>query len=171
MQNANGVEVGEPVITIRAMEAGDVPEISRLCDALGYPATSDAVARRSSILTCSTGDVLFVAIDRGVVVGWAHAFLSVLLETDPFVEIGGIVVAEAARRRGVGRLLMSAAERWAVSRGCVEVRLRSNVVREGAHRFYELLGYQRLKTQYTFTKRVNLSERSSTRLGGDPFRS
>lgn len=146
--------MGEPVITIRAMEAGDAAQISRLCDALGYPTTSDAVARRFSVLSCSTGDVVFVAIDGGVVVGWAHACLSVLLETDPFVEIGGIVVAEAARRRGVGRLLMSAAEQWAVSLGCVEVRLRSNVVREGAHRFYEQLGYQRLKTQYTFAKRI-----------------
>ena len=147
--------MGEPVITIRAMEAGDAAQISRLCDALGYPTTSDAVARRFSVLSCSTGDAVFVAIDGGMVVGWAHACLSVLLETDPFVEIGGIVVAEAARRRGVGRLLMSAAERWAVSRGCVEVRLRSNVVREGAHRFYEQLGYQRLKTQYTFAKRID----------------
>jgi GNAT superfamily N-acetyltransferase len=146
--------VGEPVTTIRPMETGDAAEISRLCDALGYPNTSDAVARRFSLLSSSTRDVVFVALNGGAVVGWAHAFLSVLLETDPFVEIGGIVVAEAARRRGAGRLLMSAAEQWAVSHGCVEVRLRSNVLRDGAHRFYESLGYQRLKTQYTFAKRI-----------------
>lgn len=147
--------MGESVITIRAMESGDVEEISRLCDALGYPATSDAVARRFFALSSSARDIVVVAIDGGVVVGWAHAFLSMLLETDPFVEIGGIVVAEAARRRGAGRLLMSAVEQWAASHGCVEVRLRSNVLREGAHRFYESLGYQRLKTQSTFAKRPN----------------
>lgn len=146
--------MGEPVTTIRTMESGDVAQISRLCDSLGYPTTSDAVARRFAVLSSSTRDAVFVAIRGGAVVGWAHAFLSVLLETDSFVEIGGIVVAEAARRRGVGRLLMSAAEQWGVSHGCAEVRLRSNVLREGAHRFYELLGYQRLKTQYTFAKPI-----------------
>ena len=64
--------MGESVITIRAMESGDVEEISRLCDALGYPATSDAVARRFFALSSSARDIVFVAIDGGMVVGWLY---------------------------------------------------------------------------------------------------
>jgi hypothetical protein len=41
-------------------------------------AASVAIARRFAVLSSSPRDIVFVAIDGGVVVGWAHAFLSVL---------------------------------------------------------------------------------------------
>jgi hypothetical protein len=49
---------------------------------------------------------------------------------------------------------MAEAERWSVERGVLEVRLRSNVIRKDAHRFYESLGYANVKSQFTFYKRL-----------------
>ena len=71
---------------------------------------------------------------------------------DSQAEIGGLVVDEGLRGRGVGRMLMRQAEVWALAQGCRAIRLRSNIVREGAHSFYERLGYSRLKTQTVFRK-------------------
>ena len=71
---------------------------------------------------------------------------------DPQAEIGGLVVDEDHRCCGVGRLLMQQAEQWAREKGCSEVYLRSNVVREGAHAFYEGIGYSSAKTSMAFRK-------------------
>ncbi len=76
------------------------------------------------------------------------------LESDPAAEVFGLVVDAAHRGRGVGRLLMEAAEAWAARQGYAEVRLRSNVVRKDAHEFYGRLGYEVSKTQANFRKRV-----------------
>jgi len=45
-----------------------------------------------------------------------------------------------------------AAEQWARVHGFALMRVRSNVVRERAHRFYEREGYARVKTQAVFRK-------------------
>jgi GNAT superfamily N-acetyltransferase len=140
-------------IFVRAMDPGDAEAVAALCGTLGYPATTADVLARFTALS-SSRDQVFVATDGATVVGWIHAFVSLLIETEPFVEIGGLVVGESVQRRGVGRLLMAQAEAWALARGCRQVRLRSNIVRAGAHRFYESLGYRTLKTQYTFVKEL-----------------
>jgi ribosomal protein S18 acetylase RimI-like enzyme len=52
-----------------------------------------------------------------------------------------LAVAEHARRLGVGRSLMLAAENTAPTLGCTEVRLDHRDFNEVAHRFYKALGY------------------------------
>jgi ribosomal protein S18 acetylase RimI-like enzyme len=74
------------------------------------------------------------------------------IASNPRVEIGGLVVDESCRSQGVGRLLMARVEEWARSNGFTEARLRSNVIRESAHLFYENLGYRVNKTQKSFLK-------------------
>jgi GNAT superfamily N-acetyltransferase len=49
---------------------------------------------------------------------------------------------------------VSAAETWAAKRGAKRLRVRSNVMRERAHRFYERLGYTITKRQAVFDKDV-----------------
>jgi len=61
-------------------------------------------------------------------------------------------VAEAQRSGGVGAALVAAAEEWARVKLCARIRVRSNVVRERTHRFYERLGYRVVKSQKVFDK-------------------
>jgi GNAT superfamily N-acetyltransferase len=75
-----------------------------------------------------------------------------LLYVEPRVDVTGLVVDDAHRGTGVGRMLMARAEQWALDRGCHLVHLRTNVKRAGAHAFYERLGYRHTKTQKTFVK-------------------
>ena len=88
----------------------------------------------------------------GLVVGWLHVHAHHVVERDPRAEVGGLVVDENFRGSGVGRLLMQRAEDWAREKGYREVVLRSNVIREHAHTFYESLGYTVTKTQNHFRK-------------------
>ena len=59
-----------------------------------------------------------------------------------------------ARRLGVGKALVLAAEEWAHGHGCVTMRVRSNMKRVEAKPFYERLGYRVVKSQYVFEKIV-----------------
>jgi GNAT superfamily N-acetyltransferase len=91
--------------------------------------------------------------DAGVI-GWIHVSKQPLLETDMRAEINGLVVAEGQRSRGAGAKLLAAAEDWARQRGCKGMSVRSNVIRERAHQFYERNDYEHYKTQKSFRKRL-----------------
>lgn len=92
-----------------------------------------------------------MADDVGVI-GWIHVAEKHALELDPFAEILALVVDEQARSRGVGATLVARAETWAAERALGLIRVRANVVRERAHRFYVRLGYSELKRQIAFAK-------------------
>jgi len=140
---------------IRACRPQDVPRLAALCGQLGYPVSREMVRRRLEEVMGDAAHVVYVAqAEDGEVVGWAHAFVRRLLMVEPHVEVGGLVVDEERRGRGVGRLLMEAVESWAREQGCQAVYLRSNVVRRDAHRFYEQIGYANIKTSLTFRKEL-----------------
>jgi GNAT superfamily N-acetyltransferase len=138
---------------IRPARPGDAGRLAALCGQLGYPSTPRALRRRLAAILPDQDQAVFVAEDPfGEVVGWVHVALRPLLVSGLQAEIGGLVVDEAQRRRGLGRLLMERAEQWARDRGCIAVHLRSNVDREVAPFFYEGIGYRQTKTSRTFRK-------------------
>jgi GNAT superfamily N-acetyltransferase len=137
---------------IRAAGPGDEAAVARLTAQLGYEPVG--IEDRLDTLYRRPGDVVLVAETGGEVVGWVHAHDAALVQVPRFAELGGLVVAEEHRGRGVGEALLQAAEAWAATRGHREVRLRSNAVRERAHRFYFDHGYEVEKTSLTFRKRL-----------------
>ncbi|HXH05932.1 MAG TPA: GNAT family N-acetyltransferase, partial [Vicinamibacterales bacterium] len=58
-----------------------------------------------------------------------------------------------------GAALVRAVERWAAARGLPRLRLRSNVVRAAAHRFYLRQGFGIVKTQHAFEKSLIVGAR------------
>jgi GNAT superfamily N-acetyltransferase len=139
---------------IRRAQAGDIPALARLSGELGYPSTVEQVRGRWRDIESDGNSAVFVAVVDGAVVGWVHVYRHRVLEADSRAEIGGLVTAPSVRRRGIGRTLMARAEEWAREHGLKSVGLRSNVVREEAHRFYANLGYVMTKTQATFRKQL-----------------
>ena len=139
---------------IRPMTAADIDAVTVLCGQLGYPSTAQEVAARFEGLASRPPNAVFVAEEDDTILGWAHVQEILTLESGPSADLGGLVVDDAARGRGVGRQLVEAAERWAIERGYREMRVRSNVVRVEAHQFYRNLGYEVIKTQLNFRKRL-----------------
>jgi len=130
----------------------DAARLADLSTELGYPMTPDEAAQRLSELAAHEDHALFVADSDGRVAGWIQVSLPRIFETPRRAEIAGLVVDSAARGRGIGRHLVAAAEAWARERGCLAVRVRSNVVRERAHAFYRREGFRDLKTQLVLEK-------------------
>ena len=57
--------------------------------------------------------------------------------------ITSLVVDEKHRGRGIGQILVHAAEHWFSSAGCVKVEVTSGDLRVDVHRFYEREGFSR----------------------------
>ena len=139
-------------VTIRVGRRSDAGEIAQLTTQLGYDLTEgDAAARLSRILPRDDQRFLVADFDGGAV-GWVHIVLVEYVDAEAFALIGGLVVDKVHRGSGIGRALMNGAENWARERGVSMVRLSSTVARTAAHRFYENLGYTKIKTQHSFIK-------------------
>lgn len=64
-------------------------------------------------------------------------------------EVMELAAAPGHRGRGLGAELLSAARDAAIERGCVQIELACNMLRRGAHRFYEREGFK--KYHYKFS--------------------
>jgi GNAT superfamily N-acetyltransferase len=140
------------VITRRA-RSSDAPRLAELSGQLGYPTTATEISKRLRRLKPASQNALFVAEspDAGVV-GWAHVSITHLVEVGTRAELNGLIVADGQRSLGAGARLLEAAEDWACKHGCPSMSVRSNVIRERAHIFYERQGYEHYKTQKAFRK-------------------
>ena len=140
-------------LRVRRARPGDAARLAELSGELGYPATPKEIRQRFGQLKPAASHAVFVADAPGSgVIGWIHVSRNPLLESPLRAEINGLVVSSSTRSQGVGTLLLRAAEEWARRQRCTGVNLRSNVIRDRAHGFYEREGYQHYKTQKAFRK-------------------
>ncbi len=142
-----------PEIKIREMTAADLPRILDLADQLGYPAAlQDLTARFHRISALKDHTLVTACAGAEGVIGWLHLCVLTPLEAPAAAQISGIVVDKLWRGKGVGRLLVEYAERWAAERGLDRLTLRSRDDREGAHAFYRGRGFVAAKRSVLFEK-------------------
>lgn len=139
-------------IKIRQARLQDSEQLAELSGQLGYPSTAKQIQERLKAIANSPGSAIFAADSEDKVTGFVGVQVLRTLEADQRVEVTALVVLEEFRSQGVGKLLMARAEDWARSQDCTVIGLRSNVIRERAHSFYQRLGYEHLKTQKAFRK-------------------
>jgi GNAT superfamily N-acetyltransferase len=137
---------------IREAQPQDYARIADLAGQLSYPSSPEEIAKRFEGMKRSNEHAVFVAQLKGEIVGWVAVFVYRVVETDARAEISGFVVDERYRSQQVGKHLLAHAERWAREKGCRAVGLRSNLIRDRAHAFYEHNGYKHVKTQKSFRK-------------------
>lgn len=141
---------------IRKMTSADVGAVAELCRQLATEGRSlGEMAARVRLAAADARHSMLVAMDEaGKVVAWMHLHETYLVAAEPCLQVLALIVDKSCRGKGVGKLMMEFAERHAASQGLPRVYLHSQVKREGAHRFYEGLGYIKLKTQIAFEKRL-----------------
>jgi GNAT superfamily N-acetyltransferase len=139
--------------TIRTARHDDAPALSELSAELGYPVPVDVLSERVFRLDPSQHAVFVAEVD-GRVVGSIDVGLVFHIQSGLRAEIGGLVVAPTERSRGIGGQLLRRVETWAREKGMSELLVRSNNVREDAHRFYLREDYTRTKLQAVFVKKL-----------------
>lgn len=142
-------------IVVRPVEGRDADAIGELIVQLGYARPPEEVQRWIEKLPIwAERQAAFVASEKDRIVGWIEVSLERRLQTAPFALIGGLVVRDGVRGKGIGRLLCEAAERWSREHGAGVVRVTSRSTREAAHQFYLRDGYSQVKTSLVFEKRL-----------------
>lgn len=150
MNNTKDVRV------LRRANIHDLDRISSLAGQLGYPNTIEDMRARLTAILDSPNQVIFVIdLPEMKTAGYIHARETTSLETGDLVEVGGLVVDQLYRRQGLGKILLTAAEEWTISKGFRLIRLHSNIIRKETHRFYQDTGYSINKTQHSFIKKLN----------------
>jgi GNAT superfamily N-acetyltransferase len=142
------------LLSIRRLAVDDAEAAAELCSQLGYPNSPDDLRKRIEERARSTDSVAFAAVLEGQIVGWIDAFIEHHLQGSASVVIGGLVVRDGVRGMGIGQRLCVEIEEWARSKSIPLVRVRSQIKREDAHRFYLRDGYRKVKTSLVFEKTV-----------------
>jgi GNAT superfamily N-acetyltransferase len=141
-------------VSIRRLTVDDAEAAAELSSQLGYPCLAGDLRERIDELLLAGDRVAFAAVVDGRIAGWIDAAMERHLQSPASAVIGGLVVREDMRGQGVGRRLCLEVEEWARSKSVPLVRVRSQIKREDAHRFYLRDGYRKVKTSFVFEKTV-----------------
>jgi GNAT superfamily N-acetyltransferase len=139
-----------PSITIRAAVPADASCIATRLAQLGYPATPEQAAAQLAHLQEFPHATALVAELQGQVIGLVtgHVFPSIH-DAALVAWLTTLVIDEQHLHKGVGRRLSAAIESWANGHGAARVSVTSGKHRDGAHAFYERIGYQRTGVRLT----------------------
>lgn len=147
----------EQEVVIRRMTVADADVAAELSEDLGYPVTREGMEERLRRFATLPDHAVLAACLGKQVVGWVDVGVTQHLQTEMYGEIGGLVVSEKCRSRGVGQKLVAAAEQWIAAQGIGTVVVRSRITRERAHAFYLRQGYEQVKTSAVFRKELGSS--------------
>jgi len=129
-------------IVIERMRAEDLAAAEPLFRSLGYEIPAEDLRSRFAAITRRDAHAAFVARDAdGGLLGLIHVYIRAALEKPVEAVIQSLVVAEAARRRGIGKRLVREAERWAHTRGVSSISLHTQLHRSDAEAFYASDGF------------------------------
>jgi ribosomal protein S18 acetylase RimI-like enzyme len=129
-------------VAVRKAAVADSEPVARLVSELGYPTSASQMQRRLDAILHDDDYQTLVAREDGRVVGFVGTRVGPLYEDDGrYGQIMVLAVAPTDRRRGVGRILMRAAESALVDAGARVLVVTSGNQRADAHAFYESCGY------------------------------
>jgi GNAT superfamily N-acetyltransferase len=129
-------------LAIRDATLFDGGVLAGLLGELGYPKAKAFVDEKLKQFTRNKNDRVFVAVYGGKVVGFASCHIMQLMHEEcNLCRVTALVVAQAYRRRSIGRRLMAMVENYAQKSGCGRIEITSGQRRHDAHVFYDHMGY------------------------------
>jgi GNAT superfamily N-acetyltransferase len=145
-------------IAIRVAAEADLPAVLRAYDEAGIGGgvsfSGEEAREQFARLRQYPSYRIFVAETDGAIAGtYALIILDNLAKRGARAGVvEDVAVLPAFQGRGIGRAMMEHAREECRRAGCYKMTLSSNVAREGAHRFYDALGFER--HGYSFLMRI-----------------
>ncbi|WP_078435586.1 GNAT family N-acetyltransferase [Metabacillus halosaccharovorans] len=142
-------------MVIRRASAKDINDLTSLMEQLGYPTSVEQMRIRFKHIEEAPNHYTLVAEYDGKVVGMIGFHTGVLYNSDGiYARVIAFVVDSNYRNKGIGRRLLSEAEKYAKNLGADGIGLNSGnrAERENAHKFYKKMGYSVKSTG--FVKRL-----------------
>ncbi len=142
-------------ITIRSAQKEDCAGITELTNQLGYPSTLEKICEIMDLVLAHEDHQVYIAEKDNKIIGYIHLIRSMRIGSNPFVEIAAFIIDESSRSIGVGSSLIKETENWTSGLGLKDIRIRSNIIRQDAHNFFQNRGFQNIKTQEVFQKHIS----------------
>jgi GNAT superfamily N-acetyltransferase len=137
-------------IQLKPIAIQHIQDVQRLSGQLGYPLSVNEIEDNITEVISNKDHIAFVVLNNEKVIAWIHAFRAIFLESKPFVEIGGLIVDENYRGKGIGKQLIKRIKEWSLEKGIGSIRVRCNIRRKEAHQFYLNIGFDEIKEQKVF---------------------
>lgn len=141
---------------IRSYREGDHAEWLRMRRTLWDDCPEEQQVREvEEILKSETEEIFFAERPEGGLCGFVEAAIrrwAIGCETTPVGYIEGWYVDEDARREGVGRSLVEAAEAWARSRGCRQMASDAELWNQISQQAHGAIGYSETARLVLFNK-------------------
>jgi aminoglycoside 6'-N-acetyltransferase I len=112
-------------------------------------------------------EVLIATDDAGRATGFAELSIRAYAEdcvTDRVAYLEGWYVAPAMRRRGIGRALVDAAEKWAVAQGCTEFGSDALLDNDASAAAHAALGFEETVQIRCFRKTIGRPNKSPSQM-------
>jgi GNAT superfamily N-acetyltransferase len=138
------------MVQVRDISEKDAEGVAKLSVQLGYESNIAQTLIRIQQIKNSNENCAFVAVIDDQVLGWIHGFYTLRIESDPFVEIGGLIVDETCRNLKIGKQLIDSVNLWAKKHEVKKLKVRCNSKRTESHKFYERVGFKQNKQQIVF---------------------
>jgi GNAT superfamily N-acetyltransferase len=133
-------------IIIRDANACDIATLTSLVSDLGYPASEEEIKQRfENIFSRKEFRTLLAITEGGQTAGMIGMTENYGYEHNAkYVRVLALVVGKNFRNRGIGRLLMTEAEKWATQLDAYMIVLTSGMrdERKAAYAFYQRIGYE-----------------------------
>ena len=139
---------------IRTLTCSDAHRVAELNAQLGYDADVQQIRVRLDRLGRDAAHHVIGVEGPGGLVAFAHFFERPSIEKGFDMVVQSLVVDNALRGSGIGRLLMERIEHVARSKNCDTVALSSQASRTDASEFYKRLGYELSATSNLVLKRL-----------------
>lgn len=130
------------MVTFREATPDDCNALEKLLAELGYQVDTRQLSRRlERFLTRGNGQVILALFDGTPVAFAALEITFPIHHAQPVAHLSSFAVAQAVRRQGIGKRLLSAVEEKARKAGCRRVVVTSAEHRADAHAFYPASGW------------------------------
>jgi N-acetylglutamate synthase-like GNAT family acetyltransferase len=130
-------------VTVREARGSDAEAVGALYRSFVSSPHINVREDRLEAIAADPNNFMFVCEIDDAVCG--TLFLTLCLDAmfgnQPYGVLENVVVNEACRGQGIGRLLFAHAEEVCRIRDCSKIMLLSTAAREAAHRFFEQQGY------------------------------
>jgi len=148
------------VTVIRPVTPSDAAEWMRLRRGLWPEESGDDLDREVAEFfdgTLPEPEAVLLALEGGEAVGVVELSIRPTAEgcrTNRVAYVEAWYVAPGARRSGVGRALIDAAEEWGRSRGCEEIASDTEIANEASARAHRALGFEEAGVVRCFRKEL-----------------
>jgi GNAT superfamily N-acetyltransferase len=136
---------------VREAKPSDAEALAELIRTLGHEVTEKDVRKNLGKLK-KLGELPLVAVEDKQVIGLCGVHRMVAIHRSaPVGRITILVVDAEAHKRGIGRMLVAAAEAWCRDKGCALLEVTSNDRLSRAHAFYRHMGFERTSMRFCKT--------------------